>query len=66
MKGSVFSGEFLDHQHASPAFEALGNHPLCELRQRFQETEIGCLPLPLTVAVRNAMDQNPARAEYWL
>lgn len=52
--------------HASPAFETLGNHPLLTLRQQFQEIEIGRRLLTIAVAVRNAMDQNPSRAEYWL
>ncbi len=52
--------------HASPAFEKLGSHPLCELRQQFQEAEIGRLLLTIAVAVRNDMDQNSSRAEYWL
>jgi hypothetical protein len=30
-----------------------------------QEAEIGRLLLTITVAVRNAMDQNPSRAEYF-
>jgi hypothetical protein len=73
-EGLGISGEFLDHQiyllgcmvHASAAFEKLGKHPLLDLRQQFQETEIGRLLLTVAVAVRNAMDQNPSRAEYWL
>jgi hypothetical protein len=73
-EGLGISGEFLDHQlyllacmfHASEAFDALGNHPLCQLRQQFQEAEIGRLLLNIAVAVRNGMDQNPFRAEYWL
>jgi hypothetical protein len=50
----------------SPWNEGLRSHPLLALRQQFQETEIGRLLLTLAVAVRNAMDQNPSRAEYWL
>lgn len=73
-EGLSISSEFLDHQlyllgcvvHASPAFETRGNHSLLALRQQFQETEIGRLLLIIAVAVRNAMDQNPSRAEYWL
>jgi len=73
-EGLGISGEFLDRQlyllgcmvHASAAFEKLGEHPLRDLRQQFQETEIGRLLLTVAVAVRNAMDQNPSRAEYWL
>jgi hypothetical protein len=73
-EGLGISREFLDHQlyvlgcmvHASPAFDALGDHPLCELRQKLQETEIGRLLLTIAVAARNAMDQNSSRAEYWL
>jgi len=73
-EGIGISGEFLDHQlyllgcmvHASAAFDKLGNHPLCNLRQQFQETEIGRLLLTIAVAVRNAMDQNLSRADYWL
>ena len=72
--GLGISSEFLDHQlyllgcmvHASVAFETLGNHPLLTLRQQFQEIEIGRRLLTIAVAVRNAMDQNPSRAEYWL
>jgi hypothetical protein len=47
--------------HASAAFDKLGNNPLCNLRQQFQEAEIGRLLLTIAVAVRNAMDQNPSR-----
>jgi hypothetical protein len=73
-EGLGISSEFLDHQlyllgcmvHASAAFDKLGNNPLCNLRQQFQEAEIGRLLLTIAVAVRNAMDQNPSRAEYWL
>lgn len=73
-EGLGISGEFLDHQlyllgcmvHASAAFGKLGKHPLNDLRQQFQETEIGRLLLTVAVVVRNAMDQNPSRAEYWL
>src|SRR5438132_9505388 len=73
-EGLGISSEFLDHElyllgcliHASEAMDELGKHPLCELRQRFQETEIGRLLLTVAVAVRNAMDQNPYRTEYWL
>jgi hypothetical protein len=73
-EGLGISSEFLDHQlyllgcmvHASPAFDALGNHPLLTLRQQFQETEVGRLLLNIAVAVRNAMDQNPSRADYSL
>jgi len=72
--GLGISGDFLNHQlyllgcmvHASAAFESLGNHPLLDLRQQFQETEIGRVLLIIAVAVRNAMDQNPSRAKYWL
>ena len=73
-EGLGISGEFLDHQlyllgcmvHASAAFDKLVNHPLCDLRQQFQETEIGRLLLTIAVAVRNDMHQNPSRAQYWL
>lgn len=72
-EGLGISSEFLDHQiyllgcmvHASAAFETLGDHPLLGLRQQFQEAEIGRVLLTIAVAVRNAMDQNPSRAEYW-
>lgn len=73
-EGLGIVSEFLDHQlyllgcmvHTSLAFEALGNHPLLMLRQQFQESEIGRLLITIAVVVRNAMDQNPPRAEYWL
>lgn len=73
-EGLGISSEFLNHQlyllacmvHASAAFEQLGKHPIKDLRQQFQETEIGRLLLTIAAAVRNAMDQNPSRAEYWL
>ena len=73
-EGLGISSEFLNHQlyllgcmvHASTAFEQLAEHPLKDLRQQFQETEIGRLLLTIAAAVRNAMDQNPSRAEYWL
>lgn len=73
-EGLGIPGEFLDHQlyllgcmvHASHAFESFGNHSLLSLRQQFQETEVGRLLLTIAVAVRNAMDQNPSRAKYWL
>lgn len=73
-EGLDISAEFLNHQlyllgcmiHAGPAFDKLGNHPLCYLRQEFQEREIGRVLLTIAVALRNAMDQNPSRAEYWL
>jgi hypothetical protein len=73
-EGLGISSEFLDHQlyllgcmvHASAAIEKLGQDPLRDLRQQFQEAEIGRLLLTVAVAVRNAMDQNPSRASYWL
>lgn len=73
-EGLGISGQFLDRQlyllgcmvHASLAFDALADHPLCELRQEFQETEIGRLLLTIAVAVRNAMDQDSSWAEYRL
>lgn len=72
--GIGISGDFLDRQlyllgcmvHASAAFEKLDDHALRDLRQQFQEAEIGRLLLTIAAAVRNAMDQNPSRSEYWL
>ena len=72
--GLGISGEFLDHQlyllgclvNASASIDALGDHSLITLRQRFQETEIGRLLLTVAVAVRNLSDQNPGRSDYWL
>ena len=73
-EGLDISGEFLNRQlyllgcmiHASSAIDSLGNHPLRTLRQQYQEAEIGRLLLTIAVAVRNAMDQDPWRANYWL
>ena len=72
--GLDVSSEYLNHQlyllgcivHASPAIDGLGPHGLAGLREQFQETEVGRILLTVAVAVRNAMDQNPGRAEYWL
>jgi len=72
-EGLCISGEFLAHQlyllgcmvYASVAFDKLGS-PICSLRQQFQEAEIGRILLTIAVAVRNAMDQNPSWADYWL
>ena len=67
-------GEFLDHHlyllgcivNASPALDELGDHELISLREQFQESEAGRLLLTVAAVVRNAMDQNPGRADYWL
>lgn len=72
-EGLGISSEYLDHQlyllgcmvHASPVFDSLGDHAL-NLRAKFQETQIGQALLTVAVAIRNAMDQNPSRAGYWL
>jgi hypothetical protein len=72
--GIGIPGEFLDHQlyllgcmiNASPVLDKLSNHPLLQLRQQFQETEVGRILLTVAVALRNAMDQSPSRSEYWL
>jgi hypothetical protein len=52
--------------NASPLIEQLGVHGLVALRGRFQESEIGRMLVTVASAIRNAMDQNPLRAEYWL
>jgi hypothetical protein len=73
-EGLGISSEYLDHQlyllgcmvHASPVFDPLGDHALLNLRAKFQETQIGQALLTVAVAIRNAMDQNPSRAGYWL
>jgi hypothetical protein len=73
-EGLGVSSEHLDHQlyllgcvvHASPVFDSLEDHALLNLRGQFQERQIGQALLGVAVAIRNAMDQNPARADYWL
>lgn len=73
-EGLGISSEYLDHQlyllgcmvHASPVFDSLEDHALLKLRTRFQESQIGQALLGVAVAIRNAMDQNPSRANYWL
>ncbi len=73
-EGLGISSEYLDHQlyllgcmvHASAVFDTLADHALLDLRKQFQEREIGRGLLSVVVAIRNAMDQNPARADYWL
>ena len=73
-EGLGIPGEFLDHQlyllacmvNASAAFEKCDNHSFENLRQQFQEPEIGRILITVAAAVRNAMDQNPSRAKYWL
>jgi hypothetical protein len=52
--------------NASKAIEALGVDALLALRGRFQEAEIGRMLITIAAAIRNAMDQNPSRAEYWM
>jgi folate-dependent tRNA-U54 methylase TrmFO/GidA len=37
-----------------------------ELRREHQESEIGRVLLFVAVTIRNAIDQNPSRADYWL
>jgi hypothetical protein len=73
-EGLGISTDFLDRElyllacivNASPALDELGDERLCTLRQQFQEVEIGRILLTVAVTIRNAMDQNPARAAYWL
>ena len=73
-EGLGISSEYLDHQlyllgcmvYASRVFDSLADHALLELRKQFQEREIGQALLGIAVAIRNAMDQNPSRADYWL
>ena len=73
-EGLGIPGEFLDQQlyllacmvNASRLFDDPQMTALAALRQQFQEVEIGRLLLTIAAAVRNGMDQNPARAEYWM
>src|ERR1700678_2010527 len=73
-EGLGISSEYLDHQlyllgcmvYASRVFDSLADHALLDLRKQFQEREIGQALLGIAVAIRNAMDQNPSRADYWL
>jgi hypothetical protein len=73
-EGLGISSEYLDHQlyllgcmvHASQVFDSLGDHALLAMRTRFQESQIGQALLGVAVAIRNAMDQNPSRADHWL
>ena len=72
--GLGISSEYLDYQlyllgcmvYASPVFDSLEDHALLGLRKQFQERQIGQALLGVAVAIRNAMDQNPSRADYWL
>lgn len=52
--------------NASQVLDKLGTHPILDLREQFQETEIGRILLTIAVTVRNTMDQNPSRSEYRL
>jgi hypothetical protein len=52
--------------NASKSIESLGVHGLVALRGRFQESEIGRLLVTVASIIRNAMDQAPARTEYWM
>jgi hypothetical protein len=73
-EGLGISSEYLDHQlyllgcmvYASPVFDSLEGHALVDLRKQFQEHQIGQALLGVVIAIRNAMDQNPSRADYWL
>ena len=72
--GLAIPGEFLDQQlyllacmvNASRSFDGPEMTAHAALRQQFQEVEIGRLLLTIAAAVRNGMDQNPARAEHWM
>jgi hypothetical protein len=73
-EGLGLSSEYLNQQlyllgcmvHASAVLDSLPDHALLNLRTQFQEIQIGQVLLGVAVAIRNAMDQNPARAQYWL
>lgn len=51
--------------HASQSIENHGTKGLVELRRQFQESEIGHLLISVASVLRNAIDQNPGRANYW-
>lgn len=73
-EGLGIPGEFLDQQlyllacmvNASRLFDSPEMTAHAALRKQFQEVEIGRLLLTISAAVRNGVDQNPARAEYWM
>ena len=52
--------------HASPSMQKSGSDSHLQLRMEHQESEIGRVLLFVAVTLRNAMDQNPSRADYWL
>lgn len=51
--------------HASGSFSCEYSETLA-LRKNLQEAEIGRLLISVAATIRNAMDQNPSRADHWL
>lgn len=52
--------------HASPSIQRSNSNSLIDLRREHQECEIGRVLLFVAATIRNAIDQNPSRADYWL
>jgi len=51
---------------ASPSLERNKSRFHLELRTEHQESEVGRLLIFIAAAIRNMIDQNPSRADYWL
>jgi hypothetical protein len=52
--------------HASPSIQTSKLDAHLDLRREHQESEIGRVLLFVAASIRNAIDQNPSRADYWL
>lgn len=73
-EGLSINADYLHHQlyylgtmfYSSPVVDNIKSISLSNLRQQFQEEEIGRVLLVIAAAVRNDMDQNPGRSAYWL